>query len=110
MIMANFVFFIICLQTTPRSARSQDIRIQFGITPKIGERCSDKFKELCLKSHDPKKGPLIRIDLDFPWCKLSCNFEESHGKWHVTRMDLPDNLPCEYGRVCKNGACIQDVC
>uniref|UniRef100_V5IFD9 Putative secreted protein n=1 Tax=Ixodes ricinus TaxID=34613 RepID=V5IFD9_IXORI len=110
MIVANFAFFIICLQTTPRGARSQEIKIQFGLAHTIGEKCKDKFREQCLKSPDSEKGLLKRIDLDFPFCRLTCNYEVSPGNWHGTGMWLPDHLPCEYGRVCKDGKCIQDVC
>uniref|UniRef100_A0A0K8RCE2 Putative salp15 n=1 Tax=Ixodes ricinus TaxID=34613 RepID=A0A0K8RCE2_IXORI len=109
MMMANFVLSIICLQINPRGAGSQKITIQSGVT-KITPKCNETFKKLCLKSPDSEKGPLIKINLNFPWCQLTCNYVLSTGGWHATSMWLPDNLPCEYGRVCKNGTCIQDVC
>uniref|UniRef100_A0A147BFH5 Putative ticsk ixostatin n=1 Tax=Ixodes ricinus TaxID=34613 RepID=A0A147BFH5_IXORI len=109
MLVENFVLFIICLLITLRGAGSQEIRIQHRIST-ITLKCNETFMNLCLKPPVPPKGQLKKIDLDFPMCGLTCLYEVTPGKWDGTRLQLPNGLPCEYGRVCKDGTCIEDVC
>lgn len=92
-----------------RGADSQEIIIDYGID-KISPKCNEIFKNLCLNTPDSKNVSLKEIKLNFQLCRLSCFYEVSLRNWRGTSMNLPDNLPCEYGRVCKNGKCVQDVC
>ncbi|XP_029824602.2 uncharacterized protein LOC115310382 [Ixodes scapularis] len=109
MMVSNFVLLIICLQITLRGAGSQEIVIEHGITT-ITPKCNETFKKLCLNTPDSKNASLKEIKLDFPMCRLRCFYEVSPDYWRGTSLNLPDNLPCEYGWVCKNGKCVQDVC
>uniref|UniRef100_A0A6B0UMX9 Putative salivary secreted protein n=1 Tax=Ixodes ricinus TaxID=34613 RepID=A0A6B0UMX9_IXORI len=110
MMVENFPLLMICLQitssiTASAGAGSQEVNITGGIN-RLAPNCETTVKKLCEKDIS-KKGAITRIDVSLRECRLSCY---SNGGTHVSRMHLPNSMPCALGATCKDGNCFCEAC
>uniref|UniRef100_A0A6B0UN49 Putative salivary secreted protein n=1 Tax=Ixodes ricinus TaxID=34613 RepID=A0A6B0UN49_IXORI len=109
MIVANFPLLMICLQIassiTSAGAGSQEVNITGGIN-KLAPNCVTTVKKLC-ENDISRKGAIIRIDVYLRECRLDCH---SKGGTHISRMHLPNGMPCALGATCKDGSCFCEAC
>uniref|UniRef100_A0A6B0UMK2 Putative salivary secreted protein n=1 Tax=Ixodes ricinus TaxID=34613 RepID=A0A6B0UMK2_IXORI len=109
MIVANISLLMICLQIassiTFAGAGSQEVNITGGIN-RLAPNCETTVKKLCEKDIS-KKGAITGIDVNLRECHLDCH---SNGGTHISRMDLPNGMPCALGATCQNGSCFCEAC
>uniref|UniRef100_A0A6B0UMK4 Putative salivary secreted protein n=1 Tax=Ixodes ricinus TaxID=34613 RepID=A0A6B0UMK4_IXORI len=109
MMVENFPLLMICLQIastiSSAGAGSPKINITGGIN-RLAPNCETTVKKLCEKDIS-KQGPITRIDVKLRECRLHCY---SNGGTHVSRMHLPNSMPCALGATCQNGSCFCEAC
>nr|AAY66772.1 putative salivary protein [Ixodes scapularis] len=110
MMVANFYLLMICLQIastlTSSGAGSQGINITGGIN-RLAPNCETTVKKLCDEKDKSKQGAITRIDVHLRECRLDCH---SNGGTHISRMNLPNGMPCALGAACKDGTCFCEAC